>query len=99
GLFAGTYSVTVRAVSYRPSSQTVQLVIGQRARLEFAMDKGIAELQAQQVTVQRLSVSAPVLQTEIENLPLNQRGIMNLAAVAPGIKTYSPQQGRTLPSG
>jgi len=107
GLFTGKYNVTVRAVGYRPSAQVVELVIGQRARLEFAMDKGVAELQAQQVTgervkqveVQRLSVSAAVLQTEIENLPLNQRGIMNLAAVAPGIKTYSPQQGRTLPSG
>lgn len=107
GLFSGKYSVTVRAVTYRPSTQVVELVIGQRARLEFSMDKGVAELQAQQVTVervkqvevQRLSVSAPVLQTEIENLPLNQRGIMNLAAVAPGIKTYAPQQGRTLPSG
>ena len=51
------------------------------------------------VEVQRLSVSAPVLKEEIENLPLNQRGIMNLAAVAPGIKSYAPQSGRTLPSG
>ena len=51
------------------------------------------------VEVQRLSVSAPVMAAEVENLPLNQRGIMNLAAIAPGIKTYAPQSGRTLPSG
>ena len=107
GLFPGKYTVTVRAVSYRPNTQTVELVIGQRARLEFEMDRGVTELQGQTVTservkqveVQRLSVSAPVMQAEIENLPLNQRGIMNLAGIAPGIKTYSPQQGRTLPSG
>jgi hypothetical protein len=107
GLFPGKYTVTVRAVSYRPNSETVELVIGQHARLDFELQKGVAELQAQtivservrQVEVQRLSVSAPVMQTEIENLPLNQRGIMNLAGIAPGIKTYSPQQGRTLPSG
>ena len=52
-----------------------------------------------QVEVQRLSVSAPVMKEEIENLPLNPRGVMNLAGIAPGIKTYAPQSGRTLPSG
>ena len=107
GLFAGRYTVTVRSLGYKPERQTVELVIGQRARLEFNLSKGAAELatvtvrseQVKEVEVQRLSVSSPVLQTEIENLPLNQRGIMNLAAVAPGIKTYAPQSGRTLPSG
>jgi hypothetical protein len=70
------------------------------------MEKGVSELAAQtiigekvkQVEVQRLSVSAPVMRAEIENLPLNARGLMNLAGVAPGIKTYAPQSGRTLPS-
>ncbi len=107
GLFTGQYDVTVRLLGYKPSVQTVQLTLGQRARLEFAMEKGAAELASQavlgervkQVEVQRLSVSAPVMQTEVENLPLNQRGVMNLAGIAPGIKTYAPQSGRTLPSG
>jgi hypothetical protein len=107
GLFPGTYAVTVRSVGYRPASDRVEIAIGQRARLEFTMQRGVAELQAQQVVservkqveVQRMSVSAPVMITEIENLPLNSRGVMNLAGIAPGIKTYAPQQGRTLPSG
>jgi len=107
GLFAGNYAVTVRAIGYKPLSETVQLVIGQRARLEFLMEKGVAELAAQtitgdkvkQVEVQRLTVSAPVLKDEIENLPLNSRGVMNLASIAPGIKTYAPQSGRALPTG
>ena len=106
GLFTGQYAVTVRAIGYKPTGQKVQLNIGQRARLEFAMEKGVSELAAQtiigervkQVEVQRLSVSAPVMRQEIENLPLNARGLMNLAGVAPGIKTYAPQSGRTLPS-
>jgi len=106
GLFTGQYAVTVRAIGYKPTGQRVQLAIGQRARLEFDMEKGVSELAAQtiigekvkQVEVQRLSVSAPVMRAEIENLPLNARGLMNLAGVAPGIKTYSPQSGRTLPS-
>jgi hypothetical protein len=107
GLFPGQYAVTVRSIGYRPSRQTVQLGIGQRARLEYALEQGAAELEAQtvlgervkQVEVQRLSVSAPVMKEEIENLPLNSRGVMNLAGIAPGIKTYAPQSGRTLPSG
>ena len=107
GLFAGQYMVTVRIIGYKPSQQTVQLAIGQRARLEFDLERGAAELSSQsvvgervkQVEVQRLSVSAPVMKEEIENLPLNSRGVMNLAGIAPGIKTYAPQSGRTLPSG
>ena len=107
GLYPGQYAVTVRSIGYRPSRQTVQLGIGQRARLEYALEQGAAELEAQtvigervkQVEVQRLSVSAPVMKEEIENLPLNSRGVMNLAGIAPGIKTYAPQSGRTLPSG
>ena len=107
GIFPGQYSVTVRLLGYTPSVQNVQLAIGQRAYLDFALEKGAVELSTQNVIgqrvkdveVQRLSVSAPVMRQEVENLPLNQRGIMNLAAIAPGIKTYAPQAGRTLPSG
>ena len=107
GLFPGQYTVTVRSIGYAPQRQAVQLGIGQRARLEFVMQQGAAELEVavvigervKQVEVQRLSVSAPVMKEEIENLPLNSRGVMNLAGIAPGIKTYAPQSGRTLPSG
>ncbi len=107
GLSPGQYGVTVRLLGYTPKSETVQIVIGQRARLEFALERGAAELvretvlgeRVRQVEVQRLSVSAPVMKEEIENLPLNSRGVMNLAGIAPGIKTYAPQSGRTLPSG
>ncbi|MEO5814260.1 MAG: carboxypeptidase regulatory-like domain-containing protein [Gemmatimonadaceae bacterium] len=107
GIFPGRYLVTVRAIGFRPASDTVQLVIGQRARLEYDLPKGVSELaetmvtaeRVKQVEVQRLSVSAPVMKEEIENLPLNSRGVMNLAGIAPGIKTYAPQSGRTLPSG
>jgi len=107
GLYSGQYTVNVKAIGYRQRTDTVNLVQGQRARLDFALEKGAAELEAQMVTaervkqveVQRMSVSAPVVKEEIENLPFNARGIMNLAGIAPGIKTYAPQSGRTLPSG
>jgi hypothetical protein len=106
GLFSGRYEVTVRLLGYKPAADTIQLVLGQRARLAIAMEKGAAEITGvtvsgtkfKAVEVQRLSVSAPILKEEIENLPLNARGIMNLAGVAPGIRSYAPQQGRALPS-
>src|SRR5678816_40339 len=102
GIFPGQYNVTVRLLGFTPAVQTVQLAIGQRAFLDFTLEKGAVELSTQNVIaqrikdveVQRLSVSSPVMRTEVENLPLNQRGIMNLAAISPGIKTYAPQQGR-----
>ena len=107
GLYSGQYTVNVKAIGYRQRTDTVNLVQGQRARLDFELEKGAAELESQMVTadrvkqveVQRMSVSAPVVKEEIENLPFNARGIMNLAGIAPGIKTYSAQSGRTLPSG
>ncbi len=107
GLSSGRYTVQVRAIGYRPVAQAVQVGVGQRANLDFALEKGATELEAvmvtadrvRQVEVQRLSVSSPVVRTEIENLPLNSRGLMNLAAIAPGIKSYAPQQGRALPTG
>lgn len=106
GLFSGKYAVDVRALGYKPVQDSVQLVIGQRARLTITMEKGATEIQGvavtaervKQVEVQRLSISSPVLKEEIENLPMNARGVMNLAAIAPGVKSYAPQSGRALPS-
>ncbi len=106
GLFSGRYEVLVRMVGYKPAADTIQLVLGQRARVVIALERGVAELGAvivsgtrfKAVEVQRLSVSSAVVKEEIENLPLNARGIMNLAGIAPGIRSYAPQQGRSLPS-
>ena len=106
GLFSGRYEVTVRLLGYKPAADTIRLVLGQRARVVIAMEKGAAEIAGvvvsgtrfKAVEVQRLSVSSPIVREEIENLPLNARGIMSLAGVAPGIRSYAPQQGRSLPS-
>jgi hypothetical protein len=106
GLFPGRYELVVRQLGRRPSLDTLQLVLGQRARLRVSLEAGAAELATVQVSgtrstaieIQRLSVSTPIVREEIENLPLNARGVMSLAGVAPGIRAYAPQQGRALPS-
>ena len=106
GLTSGRYAVTARFIGFRPTTETVQLVLGQRARISLRLEPGAVELQGVRVSeervrsveVQRLSVSTAVLQEEIKSLPSNTRSVMNLAAVAPGIRSYAPQQGRSIPS-
>ena len=106
GLTSGRYVVTARYIGFRPTTDEVQLVLGQRARLSLRLEPGAVELQGvrvaeervKSVEVQRLSVSTAVLQEEIKSLPSNTRSVMNLAAVAPGIRSYAPVSGRTIPS-
>ena len=109
GIFPGQYTVTVRlarlqarrrqtsAARDRPA-RTPRVRAGEGRRRAFRPAESSGE-RVKHVEVQRLSVSAPVMREEVENLPLNQRGMMNLAGIAPGIKTYAPQAGRALPSG
>src|SRR6266545_3369505 len=106
GLSPGRYDVTVRALGYSASSESVELLVGQRANLVFTLDRSAAELSTvtvksgvmTNVEVQRTSVSAPVVRQQIQNLPTIDRNIMTLASIAPGIKSYAPQAGRALPS-
>ena len=106
GLTPGRYTVTVRALGYAPASQDVELIIGQRANLVFSLERSATELGAVEVRsehmtnveVQRTSVSAPVVREQILNLPTNDRNVMTLAAITPGIKSYAPSAGRGLPS-
>jgi outer membrane receptor for ferrienterochelin and colicin len=108
GLYSGRYTVAVHALGYKPVTDTIQLVVGQRASLLFTLEPTAAQLAEVTVTggagatksveIQRMTVSTPVVKDEIQNLPTNARNVMSLAAVAPGIKNFAPAQGRALPS-
>ena len=105
GLPPGMYDVVVRAIGYRQQRlEGVRLVVGQRATLDFALEPGAVELEPISVTaerafeVDRADVSTAVLQAEIENLPLNSRNVLNLAAIAPGIRTFAVEGGRSGPA-
>lgn len=106
GLPPGTYEVRVQRVGFAPARQEIRLLVGQRATLNFAIQESAVELSGVQVTAepratfeaQRTDISAPVVQAEIQNLPLNTRNTLNLAAIVPGIKTYAPTAGRSLPA-
>ena len=105
GLAPGTYDVTVRAIGYRQQRrEAVRLVLGQRAVLDFTLERGAVELEPTVTTaehvfdVHRSDVSTAVVQEEIEKLPLNSRNMLNLAAITPGVRTYATEAGTSMPA-
>jgi hypothetical protein len=105
GLSPGTYDVMVRAIGYRQQRRDgVELIIGQRAIVDFVLVPGAVELEPIVVSAERVfeidrsDVSTAVLQEDIEKLPLNSRNVLNVAAVAPGVRTFAVEAGRTAPA-
>ena len=105
GLAPGIYDIGVRAIGYRQQRREgVRLVVGQHATVDFALERGAVELAPTVVTsdrgfeLQRTDVSTPVLQEEIEKLPLNSRSVLNIAAIAPGVRTYATEAGTSMPA-
>jgi hypothetical protein len=106
GLPPGNYQVSIQMLGYGTQSRDIRLLVGQRATLDFQLSQGAIEVEGVAVRaereptfeVQRTDVSTPVVQAEIANLPLNTRNTMNLAAIVPGIKTFAPTAGRSLPA-
>jgi hypothetical protein len=105
GLTPGVYDVAVRALGYRQQRREgVKLVVGQRATADFLLEPGAVELEpivvsaTRRFEVDRIDVSTAVLQEEIEKLPLNSRNVLNVAAVAPGIRTFAVEAGRSVPA-
>jgi hypothetical protein len=104
GLAPGAYSVSVQASGYlRQHHPDIQLVIGERARLDFTLERGASTLEpvlihaGRTVDIHRTSISTVVLQEEMEHLPLDTRNVLNLAAIAPGVRTFSLEGGRSVP--
>ena len=104
-LSPGRYVVSARAVGHTPAIELVHLVVGQRMRLEIVLQRTAVTLETVLVQerpgssadIQRMSVSTAVTEQEIRNLPLNTRHMMELAAVTPGIRSFRPVAGRSLP--
>lgn len=105
-LSPGSYTVTVRAPGYHAREQATDLVLGQRRELRFELQPDAIALQRIDVPasraagseIRRASISTPVLEEEIRHLPLSTRSVMDLAALAPGIRFFRPLGGHSLPS-
>ncbi len=106
GLAPGNYVVTQVMLGYTAEQRTVRLSLGQTPTLNFTLYDEAVAIKAVEASVQREAtfevqrndVSSPVVTTEIVNLPLNTRNTMNLAAIVPGVKTFAPTAGRSLPA-
>src|SRR5437763_211872 len=106
GLPPGAYHVRLVLLGYRAQERDIELLVGQRASLDFALQEAAVTVEGVEVThqrepafeVQRRDVSTPVVSAEILNLPLNTRNTINLAAIVPGMKTFAPPEGRSLPA-
>lgn len=104
GLPPGRYRITAEVIGYATVERDIQLLLGQRPELAIQMREEAVEIQGLEVEVeatafevQRTDVSSAVVQEEIENLPLNTRNAVELASITPGIKSYAPVSGRSLP--
>src|SRR5206468_1235488 len=104
GLAPGVYDVTARAVGFGALRRArVELILGDEAILNFVLEPGAVELEpivvqaGPSLPVERLNVSTPVLEREIERLPLNTRDVLALASIAPGVRTFAPEAGRSVP--
>ncbi len=107
GVPPGTYSMQAQFVGYRTSrKEGITLLTGQRPVIDFVLASQAIEVsevvvmgaRSQEFELRRLDVSTAVVMDQIQNLPLNSRSALNLAAVAPGIRTYAAVAGRSLPS-
>ena len=106
GLPPGAYHVSLRLLGYGRQERDIHLLVGQHATLDFQLQEAAVALEGVEVVhqrepsfeVQRNDVSALVVTNEIINLPLNTRNTINLAAIVPGLKTFAPTAGRSLPA-
>ncbi len=107
GIPPGSYTAQAQMIGHRTATrENVRFLTGQRPALDFALVPEAVALNGVEVTglrvaefeLTRVDVSTPVVRDQILNLPLNSRSALNLAALAPGIRSYAASAGRSLPS-
>jgi hypothetical protein len=107
GLGPGSYEVTARALGFTPRTQTgVNVVLGERTVVDFALDPEPNQLAPAVVTaspshradISRSSVSMAVTAEQITEMPLSSRNVLDIAVLAPGVRSYATEGGRSIPA-
>ncbi|HTY35549.1 MAG TPA: carboxypeptidase regulatory-like domain-containing protein [Bacteroidota bacterium] len=107
GIPPGTYTIEVTFIGYRQiRNEDVRFLTGQRPVMDFSMTPEAVQVsgvevvgtRGQQFELRRLDVSTAVERAQIVDLPLNSRSPLNLAALAPGMRTFAATAGRALPA-
>lgn len=96
GLFTGTYVITVTAPGMETYQKTLQLLVGQKAAINFSLKAGSVtqkvEVQAnavQLVTTTSATLSSTLENSRINQLPMNGREIITLVGeTTPGLTSH-----------
>jgi len=97
----GTYKVTTASPRFQSQTDSLQLVIGQTATLDFSLSPGDVK---EEVTVTtevalvettRTSVDSVIGEYQIQNLPVNGRQFIDFALLAPGVIVGDTTSGST----
>jgi hypothetical protein len=104
-LSPGRYRVTASAQGHQEGAHVMDLVLGQRPVLRFdlvpaavTLDPLAVQAHATLPEISRSSVSFPVLEQDMRNLPLSTRNAMDLAGLVPGMRSFRPLGGQSLPA-
>ncbi len=104
GLTPGRYVVSARIIGHSKMSQWVELAAGQRLRMDFLLHRAANVLETVEVQaerpgdpIDRMSVTSGITSEESQRLPLSTRNVMDLAALAPGIRSYQAANGLSVP--
>jgi hypothetical protein len=102
----GHYVVSAATIGHAEVTQRIEVVVGERAHLDFVLPLTPNILETVRVdnrgsnrtAIDRMSVSTQMMAEDFKRLPLNTRNVMDLAAVAPGIRSFQPVAGHSLPA-
>ena len=102
----GRYVVSVTLMGHAVTVQQIDVVVGQRAFVALVLSATPRILEGVRVdadragsaAIEHTSVSTQLSADNIKGLPLNTRNVMDLAAVAPGIRSFQPVAGHALPA-
>jgi hypothetical protein len=93
GLRPGVYELSVRRIGFAPQTKTVTVQVGQTLDLDFDVGQTATQLTGVQVVAnsalpeqQTSEVATNVTQAQINQLPSPSRNILDLAALAPGVR-------------
>src|SRR5256885_5378803 len=101
----GLYEVTARALGFAPQTHAgVAVVLGERTVVDFSLEQDPIQLAPTVITasrpvdISRTSVGTAVTPEQIARMPLNSRNMLDIAVLAPGVRSYAIEGGRSLPA-
>src|SRR5262245_4395417 len=99
-LAAGTYEVKAEVASFQTQVQEITVLTGSNSNADFKLKVGLATEIIQvasstaQVNLTEYKIDGVITREQIQNLPLNGRSFLSLAALEPGVAVeYTPNSG------